>query len=425
MRYARAVPSDEVDFPRLRVLRICSVFEPPDAALVGRGVRFDPVGGMQSHTGQLTRALAALGTRHDVVTHRPPGAARKERLGESVTIHRFGLPVPWGRQLYCATAAVAAWARSSQVDLVHAHVGEDLAVLPMALWASRSARVPLVVTVHCSLRYTFRGCGPRGLLLARVGGGIQTAICRRADAVISLTSRLAGRLAADGVPRERVHVIPSGVTAAAFAGRAPDPFPASGRPRVVYVGRLAAQKQAETLVEAAARMRTTGVQVIIVGDGVGRPAVEAAIQRHGVGDRVRITGFKPHRDIPAVLRHADVFCLPSRYEELGSALLEAMQAGLPIVASDTGGVREAVGTAARLVTPGDPGAFAHAIDGLLTQRDEAARLARLGRDRMRRFDWEQLAPQVLGVYRLAMAGPAEAPAPQGRRAQLGWPRARQ
>jgi len=75
------------------VLRLCSVFEPPDEALTGRGVRFDPVGGMQSHTGQLTRALDRRGVRQTVVTHRPPGAPRQQRIGEHAVIHRFGLPV--------------------------------------------------------------------------------------------------------------------------------------------------------------------------------------------------------------------------------------------------------------------------------------------------------------------------------------------
>ena len=410
MRYASGVANGDVSSAPLRVLRICSVFEPPDAALVRRGVRFDPVGGMQSHAGQLTRALGALEIEQDVVTHRPPGAGRRERLGEHVTIHRFGLPVPWSRQLYSGPAALTAWLRGAHADLVHAHVGEDLAVLPIAVSASRSAGIPLVVTVHCSLRHTFVGSGPRAVLLGRIGGGIQTAICRRADVVITLTSRLARRLADDGVASERLHVIPSGVTAAAFAGEPPDPFPRTGRPRVVYVGRLARQKCVETLVAAAARMRTYAVQVLIVGDGPVRPAVEAAIRRHGVADRVRITGFRPHRDIPAVLRHADVFCLPSRYEELGSALLEAMQAGLPIVASDTGGIPEALGSAGRLVPPGDPAAIARAVDRLLADRAEATRLARLARERAHRFNWDRLARRVVGVYHVALTKSA-APAP--------------
>ena len=394
----RPVPVvDPADAP-LRVLRICSVFEPPEAALTGRGVRFDPIGGMQSHTGQLTRALDALGVRQKVVTHRPPGAQPRQPLGAHATVHRFGLPVPWGRQLYSVPAAVAAWRLAPGVDLVHAHTGEDIAVLPIALAAARRAAVPLVVTVHCSLRHTFGGRGPRAWLLKALGGPIEAAVCRRADVIIALTGRLAARLRDDRQAPERVRVIPSGVTASAFAGDPPDPFPWLGRPRVVYVGRLARQKAVETLVEAAARMSTPGVRVLLVGDGPERAAVEAAIRRHGLDDRVRITGFRPHREIPAILRHADVFCLPSRYEELGSALLEAMQAGVPIVASDVGGVAAAVGQAGRLVAPGDRAAIARAVDELLADRAEAERLAALGRERVRAWDWERLASQILEIY---------------------------
>jgi glycogen synthase len=93
---------------RPRVLRLCSVFEPPPSSLSGRGVRFDPIGGMQNHTAHLTRALAALGVEQEVLTHRPPGAARVEVLCAGAIVRRFGLPIPWCRQLYSAPAAVAA-----------------------------------------------------------------------------------------------------------------------------------------------------------------------------------------------------------------------------------------------------------------------------------------------------------------------------
>jgi glycogen synthase len=383
------------------VLRVCSVFEPPDAALTGRGVRFDPVGGMQNHTGQLTRALDRHGVRQSVVTHRPPGSPRRERIGERTTVHRFGLPVGRLRQLYWLRAGPAALRLARRADLVHAHLGEDLVVLPIALAAARSSRLPLVVTVHCSLRHTMRGTGVRALVLKQLGGLIETAICRRADAVIALTPRLAQCLEADGVAR--VHVIPSGVRATSLSDDPLDPFPGVGHPRIVYVGRLARSKGLHTLVDAAARLRTAGVQVLLVGDGPERRALERMLGSRGLGERVRITGFLPHRRIPAVLRHADLFCLPSEYEELGTAALEAMAAGLPIVASATGGIPGAVGPAGRLVPPGDPAALADALDALLSDESEAARLARMARERARELSWDRLVLRVLDVYRFALA----------------------
>jgi glycogen synthase len=386
----------------LRLLRLCSVFEPPDAALTGRGVRFDPVGGMQSHTGQLTRALDRRGVRQAVVTHRPPGAPSRERLGEHAVVERFGLPVSWARQLYSVGGGCAALRLASEVDVVHAHQGEDLAVLPIALAAADRAGCALVVTVHCSLRHTFAAGGPRGLLLKRLGGRIESAVCRRADAVIALTSRLAERLAADGIAAERIHVIPSGVAARAAVADAPDRFAEVGHPRIVFVGRLTTAKGVDTLVEAAARLRTPRAGVLLVGDGPARGALERAIRRNRLGDRVRIAGFVPHREVTAVLAHADVFCLPSRYEELGTALLEAMQAGVPIVASDAGGIPAVVGCVARLVAAGDPVALAGALDAVLADRREAERLAALARERVRDWDWERLADRVLAVYRVAL-----------------------
>lgn len=391
----------------LKVLRVCSVFEPMDASLTGAGVRFDPVGGMQSHTGQLTRALDRRGVQHAVVTHRPPGAPRRHRLGQHAVVHRFGLPVPRARQLYGLAAAPAALRLAGDADLVHAHLGEDLAVLPIALAAARRAELPLVVTVHCSLRHTFAGTGARALLLERLGGRIETAVCRRAAAVIALTPRLAAHVQADGVDPRRIHVIPSGVAVAPSAGAPVDRYPAVGRPRIVYVGRLARSKGVHTLIDAVPRLQTPGATVLVVGDGPARRSLERAIRRRRLGDRVKIAGFVPHREIADVLAHADVFCLPSHYEEFGTVLLEAMRAGVPIVASDTGGIPAAVGPAARLVTPGDPAALAAALDTLLADRAEATRLGALARERVRAWDWERLADQIMDVYRLAISTSAQ------------------
>jgi glycogen(starch) synthase len=86
----------------VKVLRLCSVFEAPRGAVRGRAARFDPIGGMQSHVGSLSRALDELGVEQRIVTTRPPGAPRLEHLGARATVHRVGLPVPQLRQGYGA-----------------------------------------------------------------------------------------------------------------------------------------------------------------------------------------------------------------------------------------------------------------------------------------------------------------------------------
>jgi glycosyltransferase involved in cell wall biosynthesis len=264
--------------------------------------------------------------------------------------------------------------------------------------AARRAGVPLVVTLHAAMRYRFVGSGVRGWALKRIGGGIEAAACRRADAVIALSAYVADRLREDGVARERVRIIPPGVNPAEFAAPAPDPFPDLGHPRVVYAGRLAYQKGVDMLIEAFARVRTPGARMLLVGDGPQRGRLEEAIRRHGLSERVLIAGFRPHREIPAILRHADIFCLPSRYEELSSALLEAMHAGVAIVATRVGGSAEAIGSAGRIVAAANPAALAEAIDVLLTRPDEAARLGSLAHERARRYAWPQLAIEILALY---------------------------
>jgi glycosyltransferase involved in cell wall biosynthesis len=320
-------------------------------------------------------------------------------VGDAARVVRVGLPMAAFRQMWWLPAARRLRQLARGVDLVHAHLAEDLAVVPLALAAARG-RVPLVVTVHTSLRHTLPVTGPRSVVLKSVGALLEQVGERRAAAVLALTPRLAQLLGDHGVDSDRIHVVPSGVQPALFAADHHDPFPHVGRPRVVFVGRLAPQKGVHMLVRAAAQLRTPEAQVVVVGDGPNRARIENEIERLGLRRRVHVTGFVPHDQVPAVLAHADVFVMPSVYEELGSALVEAQWAGLPIVATRVGGIPDVVddGATGVLVPPGDPTALARAVDDLLSDPRRARTLARRGQAAATRYDWTRLGAQVLDVY---------------------------
>ncbi len=393
----------------MRVLRLCSVFETPDEVATRPGGRFDPIGGMQTHTAALTRALDRIGVTQTVVTTRPPGTPGYERVGSGGEVVRVGLPVPVCRQLYAVAAARWLSRLDRTYDVVHAHQGEDIGLLMLARAAARRLAVPLVITVHTSVRHTVTtGGNLKSAVLQVAGGAVERRAIGGADAVITLTARTAALLVRDGLPVHRVWVIPSGYEPRLFEDVAPDTevlaLPGS---RVLYVGRLHPQKDVLTLVRAAALLETRHVRVIIIGDGPDRPMLESAVRELGLRDVVTLLGAVPHRRVPAVLAAGEVLALPSRYEELGSVLIEAMRAGLPVVASRTGGIPDLVadGETGFLVPPGDPASLARSLDRVLSDRQLAGRMRANARLRAASYSWDALARRVRAAYDGVCAAP--------------------
>lgn len=356
---------------------------------------------MQEHTGSLTRELARRGVVQVVLTARPPTAPWVERIAPRVRVVRVALPVRRPRQLYSVPAAVLAPALGRNADIVHVHLGEDLAILPLAALAAAPRGLPIVLTVHCSLTHTLRVSNLRSAILHGLGGWIERQGERHASATIVYTSQLADRLAGDR-GRPATHVIRRGVDGTLFAREpGPDPLPAwPGRPRVAFVGRLVRSKAVEVLVTAASRLRTAGAQVILVGDGPERARLERQAERLGITDRVHVSGFVEHHRIPDLLATADVLVLPSRFEELGTVLVEALHAGVPTVASRTGGIPEVVehGVTGLLVEPGDADALARAIDTVLTDAPLAARMRANALRRAPDHDLRRVGEQVHELY---------------------------
>jgi glycosyltransferase involved in cell wall biosynthesis len=142
-------------------------------------------------------------------------------------------------------------------------------------------------------------------------------------------------------------------------------------------------KNVRLLVDAMAivRVRVPDVQLLIVGDGPERAAVRARVVELDLADVVTLVGSVPHRDTPAFYRAGDVFALSSDFDNSPNAVLEAMACGLPVVATDAGGVRELVDdTVGRVVAIGDAAALADSVDMLCTDdalRSELSANARL------------------------------------------------
>jgi glycosyltransferase involved in cell wall biosynthesis len=386
------------------VLRLASVFEPRPGEAAD--ARFDPIGGMQNHAASLTRCLDEQGVAQTVVTARLGGRTGTEKSGARARVVRVGTRGRRVRQFWALFAVRHVLRPGRRVDLVHAHQGEDVATLLLALLARRVHRAPLVVTLHTSVAHTLTGRTPRERLLLTLGARVERFAVRRAAHVVVLAERTARGVRSDGVPPRRVHVIPSGFEPAIFDPLLPDPFPDLGRPRIGYVGRLAAAKRPQLAVRAFARM-VEPAHLLVVGGGDAQPLVDQAVRESSRQDRITLHGFVDHARVPAVLAHLDVLVLPSVYEELGSVIVEAMASGVPVVATRVGGIPEVVrdGETGLLVdTP--PGVddevlattLAAALDTLVADPDLRERMALAARRHAAAYSWPALATRIADLY---------------------------
>jgi glycosyltransferase involved in cell wall biosynthesis len=169
-----------------------------------------------------------------------------------------------------------------------------------------------------------------------------------------------------------------------------------GRPLVLLLARLEHQKGIDVLLQAAVDVDAS---FAVAGDGAERAELERRAVELGVADRVRFLGRRT--DVPDLLAAADVFALPSRYEGTSLALLEAMAAGKPVVATAIGGNDEIVedGRTGVLVPVEDPRALAQALRRLAADDTESARLGAAARARVsERFSWAAVAARVGAIY---------------------------
>jgi len=212
---------------------------------------------------------------------------------------------------------------------------------------------------------------------------------RFAHAIVANSRAAAQQLESEGVPFGRIRVIPNGIAADRFAARRAGSRIAT----VATVANLRKEKAHEVLIAAAARLapRHPDVRFQIIGDGPRDAELRALASTLGVSDRVEFLGHR--EDVPALLARADVFVLPSRSEAFPNGAIEAMAAGLPVIASRVGGLIDLVdeGRTGVLVEPDNPAALADAIGSLVDSPARAAVLGAAARDEVvRRYSFDRM-----------------------------------
>lgn len=290
--------------------------------------------------------------------------------------------------------SVAVWRAARDRDVVHIH-----SALAPAVTVLRAAVLAAVARA--------RGCA---VLVHAHGGNIGTWLTRPwRRALMRLALRPAHRIVAvwtagvaalrQVLPEDRIVLIDNGVPVGRYARNGPAHTP----PRVLYVGLLTPRKGVVDLLRASRLLRDRGVAHelrLLGGTPDEGPQAEAEVRAALEGTEL-LLGTRPPEQMPAEFADADVFCLPSWWEAMPLSVLEAMAAGLPVVATDVGDVARAVvdGVTGHVVPPHDPERLANALQRLLADPDLRGRMGAAGRARaVELFSSEVTAAAVSALY---------------------------
>jgi glycosyltransferase involved in cell wall biosynthesis len=282
--------------------------------------------------------------------------------------------------------------RNFEPQVVHAHWWFPSGVV--GTWVGGLAHVPLVTTLHGTDVRLARSVGVAKPLFGHVLKH-STAVTTVSHWLKEETEKL--------VPGTHPIVAPMPVSTNLFV-------PGNSRDwqRLLFVGRLTQQKGVEHLLHALSAMKTQA-SLDIVGEGPARATLEALAKELGVAARVRWQGQVPQSALPTLYQNAAALVVPSAEEGLGLVAVEALLCETPVVAFDSGGLRDVIqhDRTGLLVPPGNRTALANALDDLLTRDGRGGDLGRAGRlYALSAFAPESVARRYAGIYRQVLGANA-------------------
>ncbi|MGI0070765.1 MAG: glycosyltransferase family 4 protein [Thermoplasmata archaeon] len=367
------------------------------------------LGGATRHVQLTVEGLAARGHSVTVVTQAEPGAPAEETIA-GVRVLRIGMRHVAG---FRVPKGYVRLLRSLDADVLHLN-GNRIWCTDFYLPSARSFEWPQVIMPMGFYHYWMR----RGLVRWLYYGQYLPRRLRAFDGYIALTDAERDHVAGWGYPRDRVRVVPVGIDLAEFA-RAPDGREATRAawglptPRVaVYAGGLYDNKRVDRLIRAVAASRGAWGLVVLGPDVPGTPYDLAHCRALAakLSAPVRFLGAVPRSTVIASLSAADAYLQGSAFEGFGIGLLEAMAAGRPFIAFDSGAARELSATGAGVVVESEE-EMARELAAPPSRLEE---MGGAGRVAVREYSQDHMVERTLELYRaVGRANPGPAPPPDG------------
>lgn len=352
-----------------------------------RDLAHPEAGGAERYLHEVFRRVARRGHRVRLLAARHPGAARADRI-DGVEVERRGSRATFN---LVALRSCRRWSRRGDGDVVV----ENLCKIPFFTHRLGGGIPSLAIVHHLFGEVVYQEAG---LLAGAYVRGYERLIPAgyRGARLVAVSATTRDDLIARGVRAASIEIVPNGVDTALFR-----PVPAAvpaPRPRLVYLGRLKRYKRIDLLLRAAAVLRREWpeLEVEVIGRGNQRTELEHLGGRLGLGDALRFTGYVSEAEKVERLRRAHVVVYTSPKEGWGIAAVEAAACGVPVVASDSPGLREAVrhGETGLLVPHGDHDALVAALGRLLREPELRRRLGDGGMAWAARFSWDAAADRI-------------------------------
>ncbi len=356
------------------------------------------------HLEEMLHALSALGHEVEVVG---PRHVEDERFGADagyVASLKKWMPGAAYETLELGYALadyrrLSAVVRAFRPDVIYERYN---LFFPSGIWARRRFRVPLLLEVNAPLYEERRRYG--GIALPRLAQWSERHAWRGADLVLPVTEVLGRYVAAAGVPRERIHVIPNGINEQAFASL-PDREAAkralglAGRFVLGFVGFMREWHGLDRVLRFMRNQSRGDLHALFVGDGPDRTRLERTAAELGLSSRLTITGVVERREVPAAIAAFDVALQPAVVEYASPLkLFEYLFVGLPIVAPDSANIREVLsdGDNGLLFDPDSESSFHAVLGRLLGDEGLRRRLASRATEtvRLRDLTWAGNARRV-------------------------------
>jgi glycosyltransferase involved in cell wall biosynthesis len=332
------------------------------------------------------------------------GGLRGALIARGHRVARLAPPTPWPRDLTLRrllfNLQLPALLRALRYDLV---VGVDI---DGWLWSSARDSRPYLASIKGVIAEEMQHEGGRTRLLFELLSRLEGANARHAEAVLTTSEYCRAAIGRHyHVPADRVRLVPEGIDLARWRCMLAAQPRSSDGATILCVARHYPRKHIADLLRAlpAVRRAVPRAHAVIVGDGPEYAALRAQAAELHLGDVAQFLGSLPDDEqVARCYRQADVFCLPSVQEGFGIVFLEAMAAGLPIVATRSAAIPEVVpdAQAGLLVAPDNSAALAEALIALLQNAEQRTAYGNFGQYYVEQYDWGCVADRFLDQVRL-------------------------